>query len=60
MKIEVEISDDEIVKKFKLKEKKKYEYLKKTIRKYIIEGNPKHVSLAECVVDVIDDILYEK
>jgi len=46
----IDIPDEKIIKKFKLKEKQKYEYLKKTIKKYIIDANSKYKSIAEALV----------
>jgi len=59
MKIEVEVPDEEIIKKFKLSQKKKVQYLKKTLKKYMVGGHPELKTFAECVVDLVGEILDE-
>jgi len=59
MKMMVEIDDDKILKRFKLNEKKKIKKLKKVLKKYITDYNPKLESFAGCVVDVVDEVLKE-
>lgn len=57
MKIVVEIDDDKLRTKFDLYTKDKAKKLKKDIRKYIINFNPKMKWLSESINEFIDDYL---